>query len=159
MKFHQISKTAEAYIASKSIWKNIYWTLLSIIVWTSFTVRDFWLIGFFLVCLPISWPAGLFEFFKSIKLYVIFFFVLFIYWCLSLQVSCITSSFRGDHKSSLGLLMKPAAISIIWAFVIIILCFCSPNKLTELNSYTGILRPWSSMENSCMFLWLPLTFV
>ena len=40
--------------------------------------------------------------------------------------------------------MKPAAISIIWAFVIIILCFCSPNKLTELN-YIG------SVE--CLFAW------
>ena len=53
--------------------------------------------------------------------------------CLFVQVSCITSFLRGGHKSLFGLLMKPAAISILWAFGIIILCLCSPKKLTELN--------------------------
>ena len=103
MKFHQISNTAEAYIDSESIWKNI------LLIVTKHNRLDLvhsegycdWL-TFCSFCLPISWPAGLFEFFKLIKF--VWFACLFYLFsvCLSLQVLCITSSLRGDYKSSIG---------------------------------------------------------
>ena len=98
------------------------------VVWSSFTVRDTLtdsLLVSRLATIMTDWPIWIFHIYQVC---VIFLFVLFISLCLSLQVSCVTSTLRGDLKSPLGHFLKPATISK-WAFFYVIILYFVNQKI------------------------------
>ena len=110
--------------------KIFYWTLLNIIVWISFIVMDILTDWLFVSLIANTCRLAYSNFFNWSSLCD--FFLCYYFFVFVLAGSMYHLFLRGAHRSTLGLSTKPAAISIIRAFVIIIiLCFCSPNKSTR----------------------------